>query len=406
MKNITYSPSRIGTFDGCKLQYKYHYIDRLDSDVETIETFRGGTVHEALEEFYKLIKTGSVKPIEWVVDKYEELWNKNYTDTIKIVRKDVTAKDYFNKGKQCLIDYYDRYKPFDQTKIVDTERMLRFTIKYNDNEYAFQGKLDRLDWNDKTNMFEIHDYKVTGRLMTQEEADNDWQLGLYHIALKEEWPDIEKVKLVWHSLLFNKELVSSRTEMQLNELQKEVVEEVKEIEACTDFYPQKSALCDWCDYQNICPLWRHPKEMEALPVNEYKKDPGVELVAKYAELEEAKKEFKEEIYEIEEKQEKIKEAAIEFAEKNKISIIDGPAARLKVDIKDELKAPTRSEDVETWEKLREFLKKEGKYEEVSTVSSSMVNYRIRHNKWPPDFIEELKKFLKRQVTKTVKLIKK
>ena len=55
-------------------------------------------------------------------------------------------------------------------------------------------------------MFEIHDYKVTSKLMTQEEADNDWQLGLYHVALKEKWPDINEVKLVWHSLLFNKDI--------------------------------------------------------------------------------------------------------------------------------------------------------------------------------------------------------
>ena len=111
--------------------------------------------------------------------------------------------------------------------------------------------MDRLDWNDKTNMFEIHDYKVTGSLMTQEEADSDWQLGLYHIALKEKWPDIKAVKLVWHSLLYNTEFTSSRTSVQLEDLQKNVIEEIKKIEECTDFPPHKSALCDWCSYQLI-----------------------------------------------------------------------------------------------------------------------------------------------------------
>ena len=85
MGNIRYSPSRIGAFDGCKLKYKYHYIDGLKSDIESIETFRGGIVHEILEEFYKLVKNGSVKPMEWVLDKYKELWDKNYTNNIKIV---------------------------------------------------------------------------------------------------------------------------------------------------------------------------------------------------------------------------------------------------------------------------------------------------------------------------------
>jgi len=242
--------------------------------------------------------------------------------------------------------------------------------------------------------------------MSQDKADRDWQLGLYHIALKEKWPDIEKVKLVWHSLLFNKEIISFRTKEQIEQLKQQVIDKVKEIERCDEFPPQKSVLCDWCDFQNICPLWKHPKEMEELDVNEYKKDPGVKLVTEYKKLEEAKNEFKEEIYKIEEEQEKIKEAAVEFAEREKISIIDGPDARLRVDIKDELRAPTRAEDQESWEKLRDFLIQEGKYQEVSTVNGNMLNYRIRGNVWPSDFIKKIEQFLKHQTTKIVSLIKK
>ncbi len=401
-----YSPTKINTFDGCKLKYKYQYIDKLESDLTTIERFMGSMVHEVLEEFYKLVKGGSIKPRQWILDKYQELWQKNYTESIKIVKDDFSADDYYKKGKQALIDYYEKYKPFDQAKIVDTEHFVNFKIQLDKIECEFCGVLDRLDWNDKENIFEIHDYKVTNSLMTQEKADSDWQLGLYHIALKEKWPDIEKVKLVWHSLLFNKEIVSFRTKEQIEQLKQQVIETVKEIEGCGEFPPQKSVLCDWCDFQNICPLWKHPKKMEELDVNEYKKDPGVKLVTEYKKFEEAKNEFKEEIHKIEEEQEKIKEAAVELAEREEISIIDGPEARLKVDIKDELRAPTRAEDQESWEKLRDFLIQEGKYQEVSTVNGNMLNYRIRGNVWPSDFIKKIEQFLKRQITKSVRLVKK
>jgi lipoprotein-anchoring transpeptidase ErfK/SrfK len=146
--------------------------------------------------------------------------------------------------------------------------------------------------------------------------------------------------------------------------------------------------------------------MEEVDINEYKKDPGVKLVAEFKKLEEAKNEFKEEIHKIDEEQEKIKEAAVEFAEREKISIIDGPDARLKVDIKDELRTPTRAEDQESWEKLRDFLIQEGKYQEVSTVNGNMLNYRIRGKVWPSDFIKKIEQFLKQQITKTVRLVKK
>lgn len=401
---VKYSPSRINTFNDCKLKYKYQYIDKLESDLITIERFRGNTVHDVLEEFYKLVKGGHIKPRDWILNKHKELWEKNYTDSVKIVKKEFTIEDYFKKGAQCLIDYYNSYKPFDQAKIVDTERLINFDVEFNGIKYPFCGVLDRLDWNNKDNIFEIHDYKVSNQLMTQEEANNNWQLGLYHIALKEKWPEVEKVKLVWHSLLFNKEIISFRAKEQINELQRKVVEKVKEIESCDDFSPQKSALCDWCDFQNICSLWKHPKKMEEIPINEYKKDPGVQLVAKYKKLEEGKNELKEEIQKIEEEQEKIKEAAVEFAEREKVSIIDGPDTRLKVDIKEELRAPTKTEDEQNWWALRNFLIEQEKYNEVSTVNNNMLNYKIRS--WPVDFVEKIKKFLIKKRTEAVKLIKK
>jgi len=146
--------------------------------------------------------------------------------------------------------------------------------------------------------------------------------------------------------------------------------------------------------------------MEELPVNEYKKDPGVTLVTKYAKFEEKKNELKEKIREIDEEQKKISEAAIEFAEKKKISLIDGPNNQLKVDIKDELKAPSKTEDQEAWKKLRDFLIKEGKFIEASTVSGGMLRYQLKKKLWSAEFMEKVKKFLKRQITKKVKLINK
>ena len=305
-----------------------------------------------------------------------------------------------------LIDYYEKYYPFDQTKIVDTERTYYFDIESDGVIYSFCGRLDRLDWNDKTGIFEIHDYKVSNTFITQEEADSDWQLGIYYLALKEMWPEINRVKLVWHFLLFNKEIVSYREEIHIDELKRNLIEKILEIKLCNEFPPQKSNLCDWCDFQNICPLWKHPKSVEALPVNEYKNDTGVMLVAKYAELERKKKDLKEKIQEIEKEQEKIREAAIEFAEKENVLIIDGPDNRLKIDIKKEWSAPTKKENPEAWKELRNLLQREGKYEEVSTVNNNMLNYAIVNNKWPATFVEKIKKILTHRVKKSVRLIKK
>jgi len=395
---IVYSVSRICAFESCKLQYKYNYIDKLPSEVETIEAFMGSRVHEALKEFYDFIKNRVVKPKEWLLSKYEELWHQNYTDSIKIVRIELAPEDYLEKGRKCLADYYQEYYPFDQTKIVKTEESISFPIKHNDSEYSFRGVLDRLDWNDREKIFEIHDYKTSGTLMTQEEADQDIQLPLYQIALLSHWPEAERAKLVWHFLLFNKQIESSRTKDELHALQADIASRIQAIEECEDFPPYKSALCDWCAYQEICLEWKHPLEMEKLEINEYKKDPGVVLVAKYAELEKEKKELREKIVEIEAEQAKVEEAAIEFAEKEKIRVIDGPNHQLIVTIKEEIFAPTRKEDEEKWQELRDFLIQENRFIEVSTINNNMLNSRIRS--WPKEFYEKIKKFLiKREIKK-------
>jgi putative RecB family exonuclease len=404
--NKSFSISRIQSFDQCKLYYKYKYIEEEESALETIEAFLGNRVHEALKELYDSVRQGVIRSEEWLIKKYTELWEKNYHSNIKIVNQEFSPDHYFNRGKNCLIDYYREYKPFNQAKVVRTEQKINFWIRYEDIEYPFSGIIDRLDWNDKEKIFEIHDYKTSSFLMTQKEADKDWQMALYHLAVLNLWPEAKRAKLIWHYLMFNKEITSFREMDELEELQKAVIKKIREIESCSEFPPQKSALCDWCEYQDICPIWKHPKEMEKLDINEYKKDTGVKLVSKYSELEEEKITLKKRIEEIEREQEKIKEAALELAERENILVIDGPDKQLKIEISDEYYTPAKSEFPELWQKLRDFLIKEGKFEEVSTVNRRMLNYHLNKGSWPKEFIENIKQFLIRKVEKKVRLISK
>ena len=399
-----YSISRIGTFEDCRLRYKYQYVDRLKADKETIEAFMGSRAHEALAELYGFVKNGVVKPRDWLLARYDDLWGKNLTPAVKVVRSDYTEDDYRRKGRKCLDDYYGEYAPFDQAKVVATEKEISFKLKDGNVEISFRGIIDRLDWNDKEKTYEIHDYKTSGSLPTQADADTDNQLGLYHIAVRSLWPDIDRVKLIWHYLLFNKRIESSRSQEKLAELEKAMILKVKEIEACTDYPPKKSALCDWCGFQDICPEWKHPEAMKKLPENEYLKDEGVVLVARYAELEEKKKELKKEIEDLEAEEAKVEEAAFTFAKKNGVRVIDGQGFQLTVLEKEETCAPMKKEDEARWTALRDLLISEGKYQDVSTVNNNMLNARLRT--WGKDFYEKVKAFLITRVTKSVYLKKK
>jgi len=396
-----YSFSRLSCFETCRLQYQYDYLERRRSGIETIEAFMGSRVHEALEELYRFVKNAVVKPREWLLSIFEELWQKNFHAGLKIVKNEYTAEDYRRKGRLCLSDYYNSYQPFDRTKIVLTEESVYFPVSDGVSEYAFGGRLDRLDWNPTDGLFEIHDYKTSSGLMTQEDADSDWQLPIYQLALRRRYPDIAGARLIWHALAFNKEVRSSRTEAQLESLVKDLAAKIREIEACTDFPPTKSALCEWCSFQDICPLWKHPKAVEKLDLNAYRNDPGVELVRKYAELEERKQILLDEAGAIEEEQARIEQAALELAERENIRVIDGPDHELVVTIKEELSTPARRDDPEKWSGLRDILIREGRFNDVATINSGMLNARIRI--WPKDLLDRIGAFLEKRNIRKVEL---
>ncbi len=398
-----YSHSSLSMFETCPLQFKLNYIEKIKREEQGIEAFMGSRFHEVMHKLYKDL-TCRVAALDELWDYYDSQWKKEYNDSVIIVRKERTAQDYKNIGKTCIEAYYKRYHPFDQARVLGLEREVMIDLA-NDGKYRVRGFIDRIDQR-KDGTYEIHDYKTSGYLPAQDSLDEDRQLALYHMGIEKTWNDVKKVSLIWHYVVFDKEMSSTRTDEQLDKLKKETIDLIDRIEGTKEFLPKESVLCEWCPYPDLCPKKKHLFKVAELPVNEYKKEPGVILVTKYAELEKEREALKEKVAHIEAEQQRISEAAIEYAEKEGVSVIDGPGARLKVEIKEETLAPSKKEDAQSWEGLRELLIKEGKYEEVSTVNNNMLNYRIRNRAWPKEFLEKIKRFLKHQVTKTARLVKK
>ena len=265
-----FSNSRLSSFEQCKLKYKFRYIDKIIPDIEkTIESHLGSVVHSALEWLYNQVKKGEIPTIDEVIVKYSEIWKKEYEEEILIVKKQMTAGDYFNKGIQFLIDYYMKHKPFDDNTIA-VEKEIIFNLDEN-GEYKIRGFIDRLVYNLDTEEYEVHDYKTSSNLPKQEFLDKDRQLALYSIAIKEMFGEEKKVILVWHYLSFNKKLHSKRTDEQLKQLKQETLNLIKEIELTTKFPPKKSALCHWCEYKTICPAWGNKPPEKQMSLDVYSK---------------------------------------------------------------------------------------------------------------------------------------
>ena len=255
-----YSHSRLSSFEQCPLKYKYRYIDKIIPDLEkSIEALLGTCVHEVLEWIYKNIKD-KTPSLEEIILYYVSIWEQNYFPEIRIIKKGLDPKDYFNKGVQFLIDYYTKNYPF-QDNTLEVERKILINLD-EQGHYKIQGFIDRLVYNLEKNELEVHDYKTANSLPTQEKVDNDRQLALYAIAIKEAFGKEKEVKLIWHYLAYNKRIESKRTNQQLENLKKETIELIKQIESTTEFPTNKSVLCNWCEYKDICPVWSKQKELD------------------------------------------------------------------------------------------------------------------------------------------------
>jgi hypothetical protein len=47
-----------------------------------------------------------IPSINDVISFYSEKWQENYSPEMPIVNKTLTAKDYFNRGVEFLVNYY------------------------------------------------------------------------------------------------------------------------------------------------------------------------------------------------------------------------------------------------------------------------------------------------------------
>lgn len=244
-----YSHSRLLTFEQCPLKFKFKYIERLEPDIkQTIEGFLGNKVHETLEWIYNNVNEKTFE-LDEIIQYYIENWNKDFNSEIKVINKEYDAEYYFNKGIRFLINYFLKHSPFKDNTIA-TEKKVIINLDPN-GEYKLQGYIDRLVYHKDTNIFEIHDYK-TGSIKTQEELDNDKQLALYSIGIRDLFENVNDVHLIWHFLDSNQEIHSKRTPEQLEELKKEIIQLIEHIESTTEFPPNPCGLCKWCEFQTYC----------------------------------------------------------------------------------------------------------------------------------------------------------
>ncbi len=396
-----YSFSRIGVFEQCPRKYKFQYIEKPDIEIpQGIEAFMGKIVHEALEQCYRLAQWDKVMSREELLAYYRRRWEESLPDNVRIVRSKMTAEDYFRAGAKALEQFHDRYAPFDDQITLGLEERVTFALD-PDGKYKMLGYIDRLS-RDRQGWLHIQDYKTSGTLPTQQQIDDDQQLALYQLAVQEMWPDNNGIKLVWHYLRFDTTLVSHRRPEQLEELRKVYIAKIGRIERATElgnFPTEESALCDWCEYSELCPAKGGPGAagVDLVEQPELSESERVNLADEYIETHKR-------IKELDQRLKEIRAVLVKLVETGADKLFRGSGDEgVMVSLERIAKLPTPSSDPEAVEAIRKLLEESGLWSEYAVLNVSRLEKALTAGNLPQPLMEALEAYQNLQVRETVRV---
>jgi putative RecB family exonuclease len=246
------SHSRLNTWESCPLKFRLRYIEKRPATVTGIEALLGNLVHESLEHLYLAVREGRVPPEEEIQTVFASLWSERCDDTVRIVRRNMSREDYRRRGEKFLADYYRAHQPFDKDETLGTEVRVEMDLDPAGG-YPFVGFVDRLA-RAADGAIEIHDYKTSATLPSDEKLRSDRQLRLYALALRSEYPEETPFRLVWNYLAHGRRIPMPSVAEENERVRRDAVRLIDEIRAAREFPPRESALCDWCEYRLECPV--------------------------------------------------------------------------------------------------------------------------------------------------------
>jgi len=399
-----YSYTALNTYRTCPQKFKFHYVDKADVPKRiAADTYLGSAVHRVLVKLYKYGADGIVYPMEDMIAFYRKQWESIEREYITLMDEYHTVDDYIRLGEKMLVKHYERYRPFDQGTLLGTEIPLYFSLQ--GTNFKFNVKIDRL-WKNSRGVVEICDYKTGRHLAKPQDESFFYQMGLYQLAVQENYPQFEKIELTQHFLRMD-EMVSYR--MRPDEMDR-LVEDIRvaviesiQAERLDDFPPKEGPLCTYCDYSILCPAKRHQAMLKRVE-DEGEDDDRIlgqkayEIATRYLEIYQRSREAKAEL-------EALRAEIVQFAKDQKLTTFEGESGRVTVKVGRQEKFVTKSVDDSAFAELS-HLAREWKLDEYFDLNPRALMKEVyKKERLSPTQLEKLKPYVleKEESRVTVKL---
>ncbi|HCH00009.1 MAG TPA: hypothetical protein DE036_09660, partial [Actinobacteria bacterium] len=234
--------TKIECYKTCPRQYYYKYVMNIPSRPSGAPSF-GTVVHDALAEFYGLVKEGEKAPgLETLIGLYEKHWSGvGYSSKLQ-------EDEYKKKGYAQLTEFYHLHADDIKPALV-----IEAGFDMEIGGHLVRGRIDRIDRLDNESV-EIIDYK-TGKPKEQKRIDGDLQLGIYALAARKFF-GYEPSALSLYFMETNEKVTTVRTDEQLREVEQDIVACAADILG-GNFAPVANLRghCRWCDFKPLCEVY-------------------------------------------------------------------------------------------------------------------------------------------------------
>ncbi len=244
------SYSGLDTFSTCPAKYKFQYVERIKFP-KIKEAVFGTLIHDCLKMFHE---PGRLAPPteDELLQYFTNKWNPDiYSDQ----QEEAFA---FHQGIDILKKYFLQNQGL-EFNIINLEAPFGALISDGKEINQITGRIDRID-KLPDGSFEVIDYKTSKKMPAQETVDKNFQLSVYYLGLTNRWPSIQEqnrpVKLSLYFLRHGEKLSATRNSSQIKETQERILDLISQIKI-SNFEPKANPLCNWCQYQPHCPLYKH-----------------------------------------------------------------------------------------------------------------------------------------------------
>ena len=252
------SPSRVSSFTSCPMQFRFSSVQRLP-EPPGVATTRGSVVHLALEKLFELPAPERTPEALSAALREALVEYADHPDYVGL-RLDEAAAATFERECTTLIErYFDMEDPT-QVEAIGLELRMAAAV----GSLELRGIIDRLDL-DADGELVVTDYKTgrapSGRFEQKSLAGVHFYSFLCEAVLGRR---PAKIRLMYLSSGETIETVPTAQSTRFIDTRTSAVWKAVE-RACTtgDFRPNRSRLCDWCNFQRWCPAFDGDPDLAA-----------------------------------------------------------------------------------------------------------------------------------------------